>query len=430
MSKKIGFWSVFALVTGSQIGSGVFSLPSSLAPYGLYSVLGWFISGVGAIALALVFSGLCARFPQTGGPHVYVNKAFGSTLAFFTGWTYWVISWVSTTVVVVASIGYLSPLLGAQTSEVYLLLEIILLTTITALNLNGVKAAGRAEFFLTLLKVLPLLIIPIIALKGFNINHFTLSAEISDWPCSRILSKVMLLTLWGFIGVETATTPAGSVINPRKTIPKAILGGTLCVAGLYIINSIGIVGIVPPSILKQSNAPYVEAAQIIFGGRWHLGVSIIASIVCIGTLNAWMLASSQVALGLAEDKLLPSFFARKNNKEAPYLGLLMSCAGIVSLLILTNHGTLSHQITLIIDFSVIAFLFVYLLCSLSYIRILWVSQSGSLFSWVYAGVAIVFCLWIVYQTSLRTLGIASLFVVSGMPSYFLWFLPKRKKQLF
>ncbi len=114
MSRKIGFWSVFALVTGSQIGSGVFMLPANLAPYGFYSLAGWLFSGAGAIALALVFAGLCARFPQTGGPHVYVHHAFGRGWAFFTGWTYWVISWVSTTAVVVVSIGYLTPIIGHQ----------------------------------------------------------------------------------------------------------------------------------------------------------------------------------------------------------------------------------------------------------------------------------------------------------------------------
>ena len=94
MSNKIGFWSVFALVTGSQIGTGALFFPSSLAPYGTYSIVGWIISSFGAIALSLVFASLCARFPQTGGPHVYVQKAFGRYLAFFAGWTYWVISWV------------------------------------------------------------------------------------------------------------------------------------------------------------------------------------------------------------------------------------------------------------------------------------------------------------------------------------------------
>ena len=81
VSRKIGFWSVFALVTGSQIGSGVFMLPANLASFGLFALVGWIISGIGAIALALVFAQLCSWFPKTGGPHVYVKEAF------------WIINW-------------------------------------------------------------------------------------------------------------------------------------------------------------------------------------------------------------------------------------------------------------------------------------------------------------------------------------------------
>ena len=107
---KIGFWAVFALVTGSQIGSGILMLPVSLAPYGMYSLIGWGVSGLGAILLALVFANLCSRYPRTGGPHAYVQEAFGNVAGFFTGWTYWLISWVSTPIVLTASVGYLSPL--------------------------------------------------------------------------------------------------------------------------------------------------------------------------------------------------------------------------------------------------------------------------------------------------------------------------------
>src|SRR5271163_1332369 len=127
MSQKIGFWAVFALVAGSQIGSGVFMQPASLAPFGIYSIFGWLISSGGAIALALVFSWLVTKHPKTGGPCVYAEVAFGKTVGFFIGWTYWVISWVSTTVLFVASIGYLSPLLGHPSASVRLILELLLL---------------------------------------------------------------------------------------------------------------------------------------------------------------------------------------------------------------------------------------------------------------------------------------------------------------
>eukprot|EP01037_Dinobryon_pediforme_P016151 gene16151-16329_t len=244
----MGFWSVFALVTGSQIGTGVFMLPSSLAPYGISSLYGWVLSSLGAIALALVFAALCAQFPKTGGPHVYVKNAFGKPPAFFTGWTYWIISWVSTTAVIVSSVGYLSPLIGNHSQGFSLMLEFGLLFIITFINLKGVRTAGNAEFFLT----------------------FVVDKSIAALPTSQVLSQVALLTLWGFIGVESATTPAGSVENPEKTIPRAIVLGTTCVAVLYIFNSIGVMGLIPGDILMHSKAPYVDVAQIVFGGHWHL----------------------------------------------------------------------------------------------------------------------------------------------------------------
>lgn len=428
MSNKIGFWSVFSLVIGSQIGSGVFMLPASLAPYGIYSLAGWFIAGVGAIALALMFGGLCSRFPQTGGPHVYVREAFGQTCGFFTGWTYWVISWVSTTAVIVASVGYLSPLIGNQSPEIYLILEIGLLMAITLLNLKGVKAAGQTEFFLTLLKFIPLLVIPIAALMYFDSSNFVMENSKVSLPTTQILSQVTLLTLWGFIGVESATTPAGCVKDPSRTIPRAIILGTLCVSGIYFLNSIGVMGLISGVELANSKAPYVDVAQKIFGGNWHVVVSIIASLVCIGTLNAWMLASSQVALGLAVDRLLPKFFAKKNKHDAPVVGVLISCAGIIPLLVLTNKSSLGQQITAIIDFSVVAFLFVYLMCCLAYIKTLNQQGQQPLYVWVYTAVALGFCGWVLFETPLRTIAIASLFTISGMPAYLLWYKRQTKNR--
>ncbi|HVT62128.1 MAG TPA: amino acid permease [Legionellaceae bacterium] len=420
MTKKIGFWSVFALVTGSQIGSGIFMLPASLAAYGKYSIWGWLLSGMGAICLALVFAGLCNRFPRTGGPHAYVKEMFGLSPAFFTGWTYWVISWVSTTAVIIASISYLSPFIGVQPPWVYLLLEILLLLGITYLNLKGIQAAGSAEFVLTILKIIPLFLLPLIAIWYFNAAHFTLSDTVAALPLSSKLSQVMLLTLWGFIGLETATTPAGSVHNPSKTIPKAIVLGTLCTALLYLMSSVGIMGLVPGEVLAASKAPYVEASQYLFGGNWHLLIAIMAAVVCVGTLNAWMLASGQIVLGLAEDQLMPESFAKKNSANAPVLGLLSSAFGILPLLFLTMNASIAQQITAIIDFSVVAFLFVYVMCILAYIKAL-LQEKAQWYHWIYSISALIFCAWVISQTSSITIGISFLFVISGLPVYFFWY---------
>jgi APA family basic amino acid/polyamine antiporter len=421
VSSKIGFWAVFAIVTGSMIGSGVFMLPASLAPYGAWGLAGWMVAGCGAIALALVFGSLCAWYPQTGGPHVYVLHAFGSSAAFFTGWTYWVISCISTTAVIVTAIGYLTPFIGQHDPFIYFVLEALLLIAITALNLKGVKAAGSAEFVLTLLKFIPLVIMPLAALWFFKSSNFMVSESVAHLSISQLLARTTLLTLWGFVGLESATTPAGSVQNASVTIPKAIIWGTISVAILYLVNSIGIMGLIPGNLLVDSKAPYVDAAQHIFGGSWHFLISLIASIVCIGTINAWTLTSSQISLGLAEDRLLPSFFAHKNRNDAPMWGLLFSCFGILPLLFLTMNENLAQQITVVIDFSVTAFLFVYLICALGFLKLL-VTRKEKIasFQLFYGILAILFCSWVIYETPLQILGIASLFVLSGLPVYIGW----------
>jgi APA family basic amino acid/polyamine antiporter len=426
MSCKIGFWSVLALVTGSQIGSGVFMLPANLAPYGALSLGGWIISGLGAIALALVFAQLCCWLPKTGGPHVYVKEAFGPSIAFFTGWTYWVVSWISTTVVIIASIGYLTPLIGDHSPAVLLGLEIGLLLLITLLNFKGVKAAGNAEFLLTLLKIIPLFVMPLAALWFFDQKNIMVDITVSQLSTSQILGQVTLLTLWGFIGLESATTPAESVENPSKTIPRAVIWGTISVAVLYLLNSLGIMGVIPGSELMQSKAPYADAARVVFGGNWHIVISLIASVICIGTLNAWVLASSQVALGLAQDGLMPAFFSRKNRHDAPYWGLFISCAGIVPLLILTSNENLAKQMMTIIDFSVTAFLFVYAACCLAFFKLL-LQRKDKASAWglFYGCLALCFCGWIIYETPLSTLLIAGCFTLSGVPVY-LWYCRQLK----
>lgn len=415
MSQKIGFWSLIALVTGSQIGSGILMLPANLAPFGWMSILGWTLSGVGAIALALVFAKLCGWLPKTGGPHVYVQEAFGNTLGFLTGWTYWVVSWVSTTAVIVASVGYLSPLLGPFSPHMTLVLQITLLIAITWLNLQGVYTAGHTEFVLTLLKFIPLIILPILGLIHFNPDNIQMDPIMASMPTSDIISHVVLLTLWGFIGLESGTTPAGSVENPSKTIPKAIVWGTLTVAAVYLFNSLGILGSIPNSELALSKAPYSDVTQHILGGQWYLLISLIASILCIGTFNAWVLSSGQIALGLSEDGLAPKILGKRNRHAAPYIAILIASCGTVPLLFLTTHTHLADQITMIIDFSVAAFLFVYVMACLAFFKILYRNQKQNITAWVYGLIALGFCLWVLSETSLKTLEVSALFTLSGLP---------------
>ncbi len=418
-AKKIGFWPVLALVTGSQISSGVFILPTTLAPFGAYTFLGWILSGLGAMSLAYVFGQLCSRYPETGGPHVYVQKAFGPSAAFFVGWTYWLISWVSTTVVFAACVGYLRPVLGIDSALSYFMLQLLLLIAVTAINLRNAHIVGKAEFFLTILKFIPLIALPLLILPHYNIANLITSSEVAALPLHTLLSRIVLITFWGFIGLESATAPAGLVQNPQRTIPLALIIGTSCVALLYLFNSISIMGAVPGHLLATSAAPYVDAAQAALGGNWGIWIAIISSIVCLSTLNAWTLTSGQIAYGLGKAGLFPEFFCRETKEGAPWWGLIISGLGITPLLAMLSTKSLHEQVAAIIDVSVVSFLLVYLSCCLA-LLVLSRKKRCSYLTLVITAIATLFCMWIISQATLTTMMVSTLFTISGIPFYFLF----------
>ncbi len=426
--KKMGFWAVVSLVAGSQIGTGIFLLPASMASFGTAGLSSWLITATGAMLLALVFARLCANIPKTGGPHTFVECAFGKTLGFFTAWTYWVISWMSTPMVVIGVVSYLSPVIGNLSPISNLMLEIGILLFITSLNLSGVRSAGRIEFVFTVLKLLPLVLVPLAGVFFLNESHFIPFNPTTDSTIS-VMNAAALLTLWGFIGVESATTPAESVENPKKTIPRAIVMGTLLVAVVYIFSSIVIMGVVPPETLAHSKAPFADAAQIIFGGNWYLVISIAASIVCLGTLNAWVLTSGQIALGAAYDGHLPKLFTMKNARGAPKWALIISSMGMIPIFIVTLNQDLISQVNLIIDVSVTAFLFIYALSIMSYLKLFWKNKettAPNIKGILLGSGALLFCGWAIYSSGLKMVAMATLISLAGLPVY-LW---KNRARLF
>jgi APA family basic amino acid/polyamine antiporter len=417
---KVGFWSLFAIVMGSQLGSGFFVIPSVVAKFGFFSLAGWCISGFGAISLTLVLSKLSSWTAKTGGPHTFANVAFGRDVAFFTGWTYWVISWASTSVIVVASIGYLTPIIGESSHLTYLMLEIALVLLVMILNCQGIQTAGVWEFIFALFQIIPLLIIPIAAfyLSKGGANTLGFDDNILSEVRSHDIGNLVLVTFWCFIGLESATTTAGSVHNPKRTIPRATIIGTLAVFFIYMINSLCILGAIPFEVLSASKTPYVDIVKLIFGEDWHIPISLVSSIICIGALNAWTLVSGQISLGLAEDRFLPRFFAKKNKKEAPFVGLMVSCVGIIVILVITSNSSIAHQISNIIDLSVSAFIFVYIVCIFSFFKLLRLKKSYNLRYWSYGIIACFFCFWLLFKHPFLT--IASIaYIISGIPIYFL-----------
>lgn len=409
MSQKMGFNSVLAVVFGSQIGAGILVLPAQLAPFGYYGIFGWILAGVVAMMLAFIFAELCEKYPVTGGVYAYVQKIFGNKAAFFTGWTYWIASMVSNIVLVITAINCLSVFIG-HSSILHSCLEVGLIFALMLLNCTSVKLSGWIEIALTILKFIPFLIVPLLILPSFDISNIQVSEHLVNNSTIEVLAKVLLMSFFCFVGVECATVPAGSVENPKKTIPRAIIIGTACVVGIYFVNTTSIMGTLPGKELTASAAPFVDAIQKVYGTNISIIVSVITSIVVIGTLNAWILTSSQILFGLAKDGFMPEAVSKQNSSGSPYVSVIINCISMLPILFLTKVDSLSAQVMNIIDFSVITFVFVYAMCTLSFIRI----SKGHWIKVLFGLITLSVCVLVIYKSPKECLLYSSLFVMSGV----------------
>ncbi|MDR2598138.1 MAG: amino acid permease [Holosporales bacterium] len=418
--KDLNFIALIAIVIGSQIGSGAFTLPTLLAPTKTIGLLGWLVSVSGAIALALVFSDLASHLPKNGGPHVYVAEAFGKGASFFTAWVYWIISWSSSSILLITAIGYLTTITGPLSTITILLLETSILLLITYVNIIGMKFSGIIETILTGCKLAPLIVLPFIFFMFFDLDYFKipLKEAVDDTDILSIITKTALLTFWGFIGVECATTPAESVCNPKKTIPRAIIIGTSCVAIIYIVNTVSVVGVVGFDVLAASKAPYAVVMNRIFAHSSDIAISIMAIIVCIGTLNAWTLTSGQIASGAYSDGLFPKIFGKTNRSGAPTMALLISAFGMIPFLCIEQMECWKNGLEKLIDLLVSIFIYVYLICCISYMKLIsrWKQKrSEKIKAQVLAQIAAIFCIFVLSHDMISSIIVLGVFIAAGIP---------------
>ncbi len=359
--KKLGLWMLTSLVAGNMIGSGIFLLPSNLASIGSISLISWALTSIGAFFLAIVFSKMSLLIPKTGGPYAYAQAGFGDFIGFQTAYNYWIAIWVGNAAIVIAMIGYLAvfwPVLHQPITAC--IMAIIVIWILTVVNILGVRSAGFMALITTILKLIPILLIGILGWWYFHPEYLTASFNVSHQSNFSAVSYAATLTLWAFIGVESATVPAGDVENPRRNIPLATLLGTVIAAIAYIASSAAIMGMIPAHELAISTSPFAAAANIIFGkwGEWIIAAGAVIS--CFGCLSGWVLLQGQVPMAAADDKLFPQIFAKRNKAGVPAWGLIITAILISAFLLFTISPDLVKQFELIILIAALTSLIPYL----------------------------------------------------------------------
>jgi APA family basic amino acid/polyamine antiporter len=337
LKRSMGLWMATALVIGNMVGSGIFLLPASLADVaGPVSIIGWIFTGVGAMLLALVFARLGRTFPRTGGPYAYARRAFGDFVGFQTAWGYWIAAWAGNAAIAVAFVGYLAVFWGGLNDSNLLaaLVGIGVIWFLTAVNSLGVRESGRVQVVTTVLKFVPLVLIGVIGIFFLDTDNLTPFAPEGTWSA---ISAAAPLTLWAFIGLESATVAAEEVKDPERTIPRATIIGTAVTTVVYIVATVAIMGVVSQGTLAESTSPFALAAGEMFGGSWDKVIALVALISTFGALNGWILLQGRVPLAAAEDGLFPKQFAKVHGeRKTPIFGLVVSSV-LVSGLMLMNY---------------------------------------------------------------------------------------------
>ena len=422
-SKALGLWMCTALVVGNMIGSGIFLLPAALAGFGPISILGWLVTSTGALFLALIFGRLARLVPKTGGPYAYSNEAFGEFAGFLIAWGYWIALWAGNAAVAVAFAGYLGflvPAIGGS-SLAGLATALAAIWLLTWVNVRGVQAAGTVQLLTTILKLLPLILIGTIGLAYIEPANFT-PWNVSEQSTAAAVAACAALTLWAFLGLESATVPAGDVDRPEVTIPRATIMGTLLAAAVYILVTIAAFGIMPSASLKTSTAPLADVAQAVWGGVGGVLIAVGACISTFGTLNGFTLLSGQVPLGAARDGLFPRQFAKLSKAGTPAFGLIVSNI-LASILIAMNFTKgLVEQFTFIILLATLTTLVPYLFCALAEFMI-YIKDGRTIAGQhlrrtvVLATVAFAYATWAVYGAGQEVVFYGFLLLVLGVPVY-------------
>ncbi len=413
-TRKLGMWMVTALVVGNMIGSGIFLLPAALGSFGGISLIGWIVSAGGATLLALVFSRLSRLVKKSGGPYVYTREAFGDFPGFLVAWGYWISIWTTNAAIAVAFVSYMTLFWEALGDNAVLSVGLGLATiwVLTWVNVLGVHTAGVVQLVTTVLKVLPLLAIAFFGLFYVDVSNFQPFNASGQSPFAAVTATVAL-TVWAFLGLESGTTPAEHVHEPEKTIPRATIIGTLGTAVIYILGTVAVMGTIAPADLAGSNAPYAEAARVMWGSWAGYAVGAGAVVSCFGALNGWLLLQGQIPLAAARDGLFPKMFGRMSKYDTPAHGLVFSSV-LASLLLMMNYSkSLIEQFTFIILLATLNTLVPYLFCSLAELMLRRKLSYASIVSLL----AFAFSLWAIAGAGQEIVYWGFLLLMLGVPVY-------------
>jgi arginine:ornithine antiporter / lysine permease len=385
-NKKWGVGILTAMVVGNMVGAGIFMLPSTLAKTAspLATIITWLLTGLGVLTLAFVFGNLAIRRPDlTTGPqsHAYAlftDKKKGRIAGFSMVWGYWVANWASNVAIITSFAGYLTTFFPVMTSSdvlftigsfqvevgkgITFLICSALLWATHFLLVRGVHGAGKITFIATATKIIGFALFIIVALFAFQTSTF------GEWYTPVVntngetlhllgqVNQAAILTLWAFIGIESAVLLSNRA-KSQQAVKQATIFGLVITLIIYLAITLLTMGVVPAEVLKASDKPFVDALNIILGSSGGKIMALLGLTCLFGSILGWVLLASEVPYQAAKLGFFPKFFAHENKNGSPTRSLLIT--NCMSQLFI--FSTLSSSITEAYDFVIVVSTLAYLI---------------------------------------------------------------------
>ena len=396
--KRMNLVQLTFMVAVNMMGSGIIMLPTNMAKVGAISLLSWLVTAVGSMAIAYAF-GQAGLFNQRpGGMSAYAEDAYGKPGYFIVFLLYFLSLAVANVAIGISAVGYLAgfvPWLSSSPMATCIGL-IVLLWLTTVANFGGPSITGKIGMITVWGVIIPVAGISIIGWFWFNSETFAQAWNPNGLSLAEGMGSSISLTLWAFLGMESAAQNSAAVENPKRDVPLACMFGTLGAAVIYVLSTTVIQGIVPNAELAKSTGPFALAYAQMFNPFIGSIIMALAILACLGSLLGWQFTIAQTGKTAADERMFPAFFSRVNSMGAPVTGMVVLGVVQTLLALMTISPSLSEQFSALVNLSVVTNVLPYII-SLSALAVM--MQSADVTGTKYrlnAAVALVAMLYSTY----------------------------------
>ncbi|MPL83889.1 Arginine/ornithine antiporter [bioreactor metagenome] len=439
---KLRLGALAALVIGSMVGSGVFSLPQNMAAGAgpLAILIGWGITAVGMLALVFVYESLALRKPELdAGPYAYAKAGFGPFIGFNSAWGYWISAWVgnvSYAVVVFSALSYFFPAFGDGNTWQAVLGASVLVWAVHFLILGGVKQAAVVNTVVTVAKIAPIVLFVLVVALAFKVDVF--SADFSgkgNASLGTVMDQVkstMLVTLWVFIGIEGASVYSARAAERRDIARATVLGFLTCII-LYALVSLLSLGIISQAELGQMKNPSMAGVMAAVVGPWGAVMVNLALVVSVlGAYLSWTMLAAEVPHVAGKDGTMPRFFAKENDRKVPVTSLLVTNVLVQLFLIITLFAQSTYQALFSIASSMILVPYIFsgaYAAKLALTGENYAAGENRIGPMLVGLLATVYGIWLVYAAGLSYLFMCAVLYAPGVVFY-IWARKERQERSF